>query len=45
MVELLQEMVKPQERLGVELDRNGVTLGVKEAWLLEIPSYSTEKGN
>ena len=43
--ELLQEMVKPQEKLRVELDKNGVTSGVnQEAWLLEIPSYSTEKG-
>ena len=43
--ELMQEMVKPQERLGVELDRNGVTSEVdQEAWLLETPSYSTEKG-
>ena len=42
--ELLQEMVIPQERLGVELDRNGVTLKVnQEMWLLETPSYSTEK--
>ena len=43
--ELLQEMVKPQERLGVELDRNGATPKVdQEAWLLETPSYSTGKG-
>ena len=43
--ELLQEMVKPQGRLGVELDRNCVTSAVnQEAWLLETPSYSTEKG-
>ena len=43
--ELLQEMVKPQERLGVELDRNGATPEVdQEAWFLETPSYSTEKG-
>ena len=38
-------MVKPQERLGVELDRNGATPEVdQEAWHLEIPSYSTGKG-
>ena len=43
--ELLQEMVKPQERLGVELDRNGATPEVdQEAWLLETPLYSTGKG-
>ena len=43
--ELLQEMVKPQEKLGVELDRNGATPEVdQEAWLLETPSYSTDKG-
>ena len=33
-------MVKPQEGLGIELDRNGVTSEVnQEAWLLETPSY------
>ena len=38
-------MVKPQERLEVELDRNDVTPEVdQEAWLLETPSYSTGKG-
>ena len=43
--ELLQEMVKPQKRLEVELYRNGVISEVdQEAWLLEIPSNSTEKG-
>ena len=43
--EFLQEMVKPQERLGVELDRNGATPEVdQEAWLLETLSYSTGKG-
>ena len=37
-------MVKPQERLEVELDRNGATPEVdQEAWLLETPSYSTGK--
>ena len=42
--ELLQEMVKLQERLGVELDRNGPTPEVdQEAWLLETQSYSTGK--
>ena len=43
--ELLQEMVKPQERLGVELDRNGVTSEVdQESWLFETLSDSTGKG-
>ena len=43
--ELLQEMVKSQERLGVELDRNGATPEVdQEAWLLETLSHSTGKG-
>ena len=38
-------LVKPQERLGVELDRNGATPEVdQEAWLLETPPYSTGKG-
>ena len=38
-------MVKPQEKLGEELDKNDVTSGVnQEAWFLETPSYSTEKG-
>ena len=38
--ELLQEMVKPQERLGVELDSNGVIPEVNQ----ETPSYSIQKG-
>ena len=38
--ELLQEMVKSQERLGVELDSNGVIPEVNQ----ETPSYSIEKG-
>ena len=38
-------MVKPQENLGEEWDRNGVTSEVnQEAWLLETPSCITEKG-
>ena len=43
--ELLQEMVKPQDSLGEEWDKNGVTSEVnQEAWLLETPSCITEKG-
>ena len=38
--ELLQEMVKSQERLGVELDSNGVIPEVNQ----KTPSYSIEKG-
>ena len=34
-------MVKSQERLGVELDSNGVIPEVNQ----ETPSYSIEKGN
>ena len=43
--ELLQEMIKPQENLGEEWNNNNVTSKVsQEVWLLETPSYSTEKG-
>ena len=43
--ELLQEMMKPQENLGEEWNNNDITSKVnQEAWLLETPSYSTEKG-
>ena len=43
--ELLQEMMKPQENLGEEWNNNDVTSKVsQEAWLLETPSYSIEKG-
>ena len=43
--ELLQEMMKPQEKLGEEWNNNDVTSKVsQEAWLLETPSYSTGKG-
>ena len=38
-------MVKPQDKLGVELDRNDITSEVNQkVWLLETSSYNTEKG-
>ena len=38
-------MMKPQENLGEEWNNNNVTSKVsQEVWLLETPSYSTEKG-
>ena len=37
--------MKPQESLGEEWNNNGVTSKVsQDAWLLETPSDSTEKG-
>ena len=42
--ELLQDMLKPQENLEEEWNNNDVTSKVnQEEWLLETPSYSTEK--
>ena len=44
--ELLQDMLKPQESLGEEWNNNDVTSKIsQEEWLLETPSYSSEKGN
>ena len=43
--QLLQEMVKPQESLSEEWNKNGVTSEVNQGeWLSETPSYHTEKG-
>ena len=43
--EFLQDMLKPQESLEEEWNNNDVTSKVsQEEWLLETPSYSTEKG-
>ena len=43
--ELLQEMVKPQESLSKEWNKNGVTSKVNQGvWLLETPSCITKKG-